>query len=179
MKRKRSTILIALAIVLCLVVGASQRDTESRAQTQTSSSSPADIEALREQIGNFFENMSDPNKGVNKAVEDFVKNSLIADNERTKARIADGLKAIHQNFGAYVAYEAIGVKNVGTDLVVFRYLYKCQDYPVVWYFTYYRPHASSSDPAASQASWNLIGFRYDTNLDAALLDATFGNDSKK
>ena len=179
MKRKRSSIVIALAIVLCLAIFVAQREPESRAQTQTPAAPSADVEALREQIGNFFENMSDPNKGVSKALEDFVKNSSLADNEKTKTRIADGLKAIHQNFGAYVAYEAIGVKNLGNDLVVFRYLYKCQDYPVVWYFTYYRPHASTSEPAASQTSWNLIGFRYDTNLDAALLDATFGNDFKK
>ncbi|MGN0930950.1 MAG: hypothetical protein ACI4NP_04460 [Thermoguttaceae bacterium] len=116
--------------------------------------------------------MSDPNKGGNKAVEDFLKNSSLADNEKIKMKFSDGLRTINQNFGAYVSYEPIGFKMIGTDLVVFRYLYKCQNYPVVWYFTYYRPRTKTSD-VSSTSPWNLIGFRYDTNLDAALLDATF------
>ena len=172
MKQSRIATACAVAAAFLLAIVFASRNDETRAQTQQNAVS-TDVETLRESIGNFFENMSDVNKGPNKAVEEFLKNSSLADNEKTRSRVAEGLKTINQNFGAYVAYEPIGVKTVGTDLLVFRYLYKCQDYPVVWYFTYYRPRAKSAEATLGAPAWTLIGFRYDTNLDAALLDATF------
>lgn len=162
----------ALAIAAVVLACFRMRDSETQAQTQTTPVA-FDLETLRESIGNFFENMSDPSKGASKAVEDFLKNSSLSENDKTKTKFSDDIRLIAQNFGPYVSYEPIGVKTVGTDLVVFRYLYKCQNYPVVWYFTYYRPRAKTVDATTSSASWTLIGFRFDTNLDAALLDATF------
>ncbi len=174
MKRIQTWSICALAVAAVIWTGFSTRYSESQAQTQATSSVALDIETLKESIDNFFENMSDPTKGANKAVEDFLKDSSLLGNEKTKTKFAEGLKTINSNFGPYVSYEPIGSKMIGSDLVVFRYLYKCQDYPVVWYFTYYRPRAKGTpDSASSSAFWTLIGFRYDTNLDAALLDATF------
>jgi len=167
MKKTSSILWGALAVAfLCVVFH--ERETVPKVEAQTTFAPSPDVEALRESIGNFFENLSDPNKGSVAAVEDFLKNSAMS--EAGKTRLVDGLKKINGNLGAYVAYEPIGVKSLGNDLVVFRYLYKCQDYPIIWYFTYYRPRAKSGD---ATANWSLIGFRYDTNLDAALLDATF------
>ena len=172
MKKYRVSVLWSVILVAFVVLGLRDRNVENPVVAQQSTAAyNADVEALRESIGNFFENLSDSSKGARKAVDEFVKNSAMAENEKTRAKIADGLKTINANFGEYVSYEAIGVKTVGTDIIVFRYLYKCQDYPIVWYFTFYRPRSKSQDGPAS--SWNLIGFRYDTNLDAALLDATF------
>lgn len=144
--------------------------TVPRAEAQTATPG-ADVEALRESIGNFFENLSDPNKGVRQALDDFLKNTPVGSDEKSLASLADGVKEVNANFGSYVAYEPIGFKTVGSDLVVFRYLYKCQDYPVVWYFTYYRPRPKTADESAT--SWTLVGFRFDSNLDAALRDASF------
>ena len=163
-----------MLVVASIAFALRTQSPETQAQTQINSNA-VDVESLRESIGVFFENMSDQNKGPNKAVEDFLKNSALAENEKTKGRVAEGLKAINQNFGAYVSYEEIGLKSIGEDLIVFRYLYKCENYPVVWYFTYYRPRGQRSESTTSSTTppWTLIGFRFDTNLDAALLDATF------
>ena len=168
MKKVSSSILwgVLTAVAFCVVFH--ERETVPKVEAQTTLAPAPDVEALRESIRNFFENLSDPNKGSAAAVEDFLKNSAMSEVGKTK--LIEGLKKINGTLGAYVAYEPIGFKTLGNDLVVFRYLYKCQDYPIVWYFTYYRPRAKSGDAAAN---WNLIGFRYDSNLDAALLDATF------
>lgn len=172
MKRCQTAVICATAIVVGVFAFFRMQSSESKAQTQTSSAG-YDLAVLRESIGNFFENMSDPSKGANKAAEEFLKNTPLVENEKSVARFADDLKLINQNFGSYVSYEPIGVKTVGADLVVFRYLYKCQNYPVIWYFTYYRPRAKSADASSTSPTWTLIGFRFDTNLDSALLDATF------
>ena len=171
MKRRQISIVGALAIATAILALVRMNVPETRAQTQPNLVA-FDLETLRESIGNFFENLSDPNKGAEKAIKDFLKNTPLADNEKIKTKFTDEVRLIGQNFGPYVSYEPIGVKTIGSDLVVFRYLYKCQNYPAVWYFTYYRPRAKSADSSAS-TSWTLIGFRFDTNLDAALLDATF------
>ena len=171
MKRYRTSIICALAVLIAVPAFIRINVAESQAQTQ-SNLAAFDLETLRESIGNFFENLSDPNKGSEKAIKDFLKNTPLADNEKIKTKFTDDVRLIGQNFGPYVSYEPIGVKTIGSDLVVFRYLYKCQNYPAVWYFTYYRPRAKTADSVAS-SSWTLIGFRFDTNLDAALLDATF------
>lgn len=172
MKKYRTTIFIVLALALAATLAS--RDSAGRGtpvETQQVTAPSENFDPLCDAIGNFFENLSDSSKGPRKAVDEFVKNSPMAENEKTKSKIVDGLKTIELNFGNYVAYEQIGVKKIGTDLVVFRYLYKSEDYPVVWYFTYYRPRAKSAEGASND--WSLIGFRYDTNLDVALLDATF------
>lgn len=175
MKKYRTSILcIALltAAAVCLFLGRDGRGTIVKAQ-QTTVVDPG-MDAMRDSINTFFDSLSETSKGPRKAVEDFVKNSPLADNEKTRTKIVEGLQTIGANFGDFVAYEMIGVKHVGTDLVVFRYLYKCQEYPVVWYFTFYCPRAKDAvDASSTTNSWNLIGLRYDTNLDAALLDATF------
>ena len=172
MKRFQTSIICSLIIVLVVLACFRSRPNESQAQTQNTPVA-FDLETLRESIANFFEKMSDNSKGPGRAVDDFLKNSSLAETEKTRTKLAEDIRTINNTFGNYVSYEPIGVKMVGTDLVVFRYLYKCQNYPVVWYFTYYRPRAKSTDASAASASWTLIGFRFDTNLDAALLDATF------
>ncbi|MBQ9874997.1 MAG: hypothetical protein IJM30_11100 [Thermoguttaceae bacterium] len=171
MKKYRSLFLWGALVVAFVLFGIYRRD----AGLEVGAQQPAQTEQqgtdrLRDSIAAFLDNLADP-KGAQKAVDDFLKNSPLGENEKTKTKIVDGLKTVNANFGNYVACESIGVKTVGTDLIVFRYLYKCENYPIVWYFTYYRPRPKNSD--APTGDWKLIGFRYDTNLDAALLDATF------
>lgn len=173
MKRLLPSMFFIALITAFAVFASFDRDRGRVVEAQQPTTGDPSIDALRESIGNFFETLSDNSKGPRKAVDDFVQNSPMKDNEKTKNKIIDGLSSIKANFGGYVAYEPVGTKMVGTDLIVFRYLYKCEDYPVVCYFTYYRPRSKTSD--APSNAWNLIGFRYDTNLDAALLDASFSS----
>jgi len=130
-----------------------------------------DLDSLHASIGNFFENLSDPNKSIKKTLDDFLKNSPLVNDEKITNDIATKIKDINTTYGSYVAYEPIDVKSVGTDLIVIRYLYKCRNYPVLWYFTYYRPSSKPGD--VSSVTWSLIGFRYDSNLDILLQDMTF------
>ncbi len=173
MKRRQITVIGALALVAAVLALIRMNVPETQAQTQPSLVA-SDIETLKESIVKFFEGLSsDPNteNGIEKAFKDFLDDSPLKENENLKTKFTNDVRAIRQNFGVYVSYEPIGVKMVGSDLVVFRYLYKFEKYPVVWYFTYYRsPKSAGSDPSSG---WKLIGFRFDTNLDAALLDATF------
>ena len=55
--------------------------------------------------------------------------------------------------------EFLEAKPVGDDLILIRYLYKCDTHPVIWYFTFYRPQSGTR-------TWNCIGIRFDTDYDS-------------
>ena len=51
--------------------------------------------------------------------------------------------------------------------LLLKYLFKCEAFPVVWYFTYYRDF-SHSRTASEDENWVIIAVRFDTQLE--LLD---------
>ena len=55
-------------------------------------------------------------------------------------------------------HDAASVKTIGNDLVILRYLYKAERFPVVWHFYYYRPASSGTAP---KGDWNLIEIRFE------------------
>jgi hypothetical protein len=70
-------------------------------------------------------------------------------------------------FGNFKDFEKIDAKPIGKDLVIIRYLLKCELYPVVWSFTFYRRPNSTTSLTTPQ--WQTIGLRFDTNLDILIL----------
>jgi hypothetical protein len=83
------------------------------------------------------------------------------------AEMKTKLDDVKTRFGNFKDYEKIDAKPIGKDLVIIRYLLKCESYPVVWTFTFYRrPNTVSLTPAAQ---WQTIGLRFDTNLDILIL----------
>ncbi|HBT75394.1 MAG TPA: hypothetical protein DEB39_00380 [Planctomycetaceae bacterium] len=80
----------------------------------------------------------------------------------------DSLKShfetVKKQFGPYFGYELIDEKSVGRnpDLVLMRYLYKCEKHPVVWYFTFYRRPSAPNN-------WVIVDVRFDTNLAVLML----------
>ena len=68
-------------------------------------------------------------------------------------------------YGRYHGFERIVAHRVGKDLVLLFYLYKCENHPVVWYFTFYRPPSPGETPPKSGANWRVIGVRFDTDLE--------------
>lgn len=159
-------------ILLVAVLIVSRIDNTQRAVAQVGITTDSDLSSLHGTIRIFFENLSDPNKGAKKALEEILKNSPISSDEKLLDDLASRIKDINTRFGAYLSFEEIGSKSIGSDLVVIRYLYKCQNYPVVWYFTFYRPIVKTGDTTLSRR-WMLIGFRYDSNLDVSLRDSSF------
>ena len=79
-------------------------------------------------------------------------------------------------FGEILSFERYGSKRIGEDIIVVRYILKCENYPMIWTFTFYRkPVSQTSLTSGSLGSgttsvtntnrWNLIEMRFDSNLD--------------
>jgi hypothetical protein len=89
---------------------------------------------------------------------------LLTQTEALKKQVAktDELAAL---YGQYKGFERIADRRVGNDLVLLRYLYKCERFPVVWYFAFYRTPEPAA-PTQENGDWRVILVRFDTNLEA-------------
>ena len=79
---------------------------------------------------------------------------------RTEAidRLVARFEEIQKDSGKYSMAESILEKRVGTDLILLKFLYKAENYPVVWYFTFYRR-------PSDKTKWIVISLRFDTRLE--------------
>lgn len=70
-----------------------------------------------------------------------------------------------KKYGKCHGFEQIAVKSIGKDLVLLKYLYKCEDFPVVWYFSFYRTPAAAATPPSEMGPWRVVTVRFDTELE--------------
>ena len=69
-----------------------------------------------------------------------------------------------KKYGKYRAFERIAARRIGSDLVLMKYLYKCEDFPVVWYFSLYRV-PDAGETTAEDGAWRVVTVRFDTELE--------------
>ena len=100
---------------------------------------------------------------ASKAFSDLLRSSATSE---PVAGMKSKLEDVKDQFGPLRKYERVNVKSIGEDLVVVRYLLKCERHPVLWTFTFYRRPTETSSLTAS--SWSVIGLRFDSNLDPLL-----------
>ena len=96
-------------------------------------------------------------------VDGVVEGSVMREAEtlRIRASLIDGNSRMEGLYGNFIKSERISVREVGDDLVLLKYLHKAERYPVVWYFTFYRP----PDDREDDQRWVVISVRFDTRLD--------------
>jgi len=117
------------------------------------------IETLDGKVRQFLEGISAGE--TQSAYDELLINSRLASQEQALADLIDKTKQLDK-FGEYRAFEQIAAKRLGKDLVLLKYLYKCEDFPVVWYFSFYRTSVAG---ATEPGKWRIITVRFDTNLE--------------
>jgi hypothetical protein len=80
--------------------------------------------------------------------------------------LIDKTNELKAKYGECRKFERIAARRVGEDLVMLKYLYKCEDFPVVWYFTFYRTPSRSDVALTDSGSWRAIIVRLDTDLES-------------
>lgn len=162
--------LLLLSVFMLCAVSLSAQTQEPPA---VGAAAGSELEPLAESVQNFFEQISNPAEGTKSGLETLLKNSPFegsAKDEMIKT-LAEKIDGISQQFGSYVSFEPIGVKRIGRDLIVLRYLYKCQNYPLVWYFIFYRPTPSENETAVK--NWQVIHLYYDSQLNIPIWETGF------
>lgn len=130
--------------------------------------SSKEIKDLEEKVRLFFEEL---NTNGTKAFDDLLGTGPLG--ATSGGENTAGMKAkfddIKKQFGEFRNYDKIDHKTVGSDLVIVRYLMKCEYHPVVWTFTYYRRPLAIGAVSTMPDTWSLIGLRFDSNLDLLML----------
>ena len=122
--------------------------------------SDTELDKLDARINRFLEGVS--GNDAQNAYED-----LLTDSQLLQQKALPGLiekTAELKKYGKCHGFEQIAVKPVGADLVLMKYLYKCEDFPVVWYFSFYRTPAAVGT-AAANGPWRVVSVQFDTRLE--------------
>lgn len=103
-------------------------------------------------IGNFFESLK--KSEVNKAYDELVKGTKIADKPKDIATLKGKTTEAVVLFGQVQGYEILETKLVGTHLARFTCLSLGKDFPLRWRFYFY----------LAEPAWRLIDIRVDDRL---------------
>jgi len=68
-------------------------------------------------------------------------------------------------YGAYHGSDQLSAKRIGKDLVLMKYLLKCEQFPLVWYFVFYRDFSRQSNTSVIDDPWTVISVRFDTQVE--------------
>ena len=150
--------LLTLSVVALLLAGGPMA-----AGQESSKEKDAVPTALEERVSQFLEGVS-LDQAQSAFQELLAGSQLLKQTDAVKDLVAR-TNALETKYGKYRAFEQVSAKRVGSDLVLMRYLYKCENFPVVWYFTFY--HApSSGESSAKNGAWRVVAVRFDANLEA-------------
>jgi hypothetical protein len=124
------------------------------------------VDSLTERTDLFFTDLA-TQSDQKSAFDQLLANGPLAD----PVRNADVQKLVEQHNKLAEKYgpsasspELVSVKKAGESLVTLKYLYKAEKFPIVWYFTYYRPRKLNQP----DEGWFVVSLRFDTRLE--LLD---------
>ena len=108
-------------------------------------------------------------QGVAQGDEDEAFNEVLAGSQLKEQggavkTLIDKSKDLVDRYGAHRENEAISAKRIGKDVVLLKYLFKCEKFPVVWHVAYYRDSVRSANN--SDDRWVVISLRFDTQLES-------------
>ena len=155
---------IQFAVLLVMLVALVT--TDSPGQNAALIDDPA-VAAVAARASTFFEGVSEDK--IQEAFAALLAGSQLAKGDRQEqlTLLMKKTRDLATNYGPYRNHERIAARRVGADLVVLKYLYKCENYPVVWYIVFYR---DQREPRGTEASaldtWRVISLRLDTDLEA-------------
>ena len=126
----------------------------------------ADVDKLAGRVSQFLEGVS---LGTTQtAYEQLLAGSPLLKQTEAMEDLVRKTDQLENRYGQYLEFEPIASRRVGKDLVLLRYLYKCESFPVVFYFTFYRTPRSDA-PTEKNSNWRVIIVRFDTELELLAL----------
>jgi len=98
------------------------------------------------------------------AFEGLLHQSLLAslDTEQ-RSKFRSGIDDLEKEFGKLISWERYESKDIGKDIVQVRYIFKYEQHPVIWTFSFYRKPVVAPISGTS-TSWVLVGLNFDTEL---------------
>ncbi len=154
------SVITALSFIAVFVLAA----TEAQAQGPDASID-ATVPRLHSKVSVFYGDLAGEKLSEAEAYAKLLQDSPLSKPNRKRQidEIVRRTKLLESHFGTYRGFERIAAKPVGKDVIVLKYLYKCQDFPVVWYFTFYRDLTENG--AADGGRWFVVAIRFDADVE--------------
>ena len=127
-----------------------------------------ELDLLDQRVKDFFEKITYDYDDTHAAYQDLLKGSPLLSQTEAMATLEQKTRQLPERYGPPRNFEQVSARRVGKDLVLMKYLYSCQNYPVVWYVTYYRIYKRGDAPRENE-NWAVVAIRFDTNLDLLTL----------
>ncbi len=166
--RPASPALLAAALAIFLSAG----PCADFAAAQTTDATTEEIIAAADaRVRTFLENLAAKQTAADKSAveqtyETLLKGGPLAGKKQAIETLVARSAELESRYGAFRAAERIEAKRIGTDVLLVKYLYKCDNFPVVWYVTFYRDQRPASGITATTArNWSVIAVRFDTEIE--------------
>jgi hypothetical protein len=133
------------------------------AQENVTTEMQSEVAAVKEKVETFFGKLTGAMPDPENAVRSLIAGGPLQDPVRTDdvKKLIDQAQSLDARVGPHKGHDWASSRNVGSDLIFLRYLYKGERYPVVWYFTFYR----TAGAAGLKGDWKLISLRFDTKVE--------------
>ena len=82
---------------------------------------------------------------------------LVSSDMRRVRQLQDTIQRELPKYGTFQKVESLKIERIGTSIVRCVYLYHCKNYPVIWYFTFYKQ--------AGKSDWVVIALKFDVDYD--------------
>ena len=115
---------------------------------------------LQKRIDGFFVALTTVGAEPKTAFGELLAGGPLEKSEDVK-KLVDEVRKFDEKFGVFIEAEQVSTRRIGKDLVILKYLYKAQKFPVVWHFVFYRVPAKTGPPR----SWSVISVRFDTRVE--------------
>lgn len=146
--------LIAIAMALALVRSAPAQDPDPDS---------AVLLKLHGKVTQFLDGIHGDDQA--KAFNDLLDGSNLSKNSDAFKALLGQSREIEKKYGKFQESEQISARKIGKDLVVLKYLFKCESFPVVWYFTYYKDFSHRTSGTEDE-NWVIVSVRFDTQLES-------------
>ncbi len=128
------------------------------------------LDPLHQRVSTFFEQVK--SKNIKVAYQQLLDSKQLGARQigtpEDRKKLEEDTLLIEETCGAYRSFERVYAKQVGSDLVFMKYLYKCSKLPVLWHLTFYRPPVGT-ELGPEGRSWQVIAIRFDTDLEVLTL----------
>ncbi len=163
-------LLLGLVLASTSIQAQTSQAQTTQAQTTQTQQAPdaATMTTLQERVTTFLGALGERTT-ARRAVEQMVEGGPLEQQTNT-TRLIEQVEQFSSRYGLYLESERVASRTVGRDLVMLTYLYKTDQFPVVWRFTFYRPPT----PGSSGTTWRVVAISFDTNYQ--LLELTAGDD---
>lgn len=121
-----------------------------------------DDSQLERQVNAFYEGVMAG--GPNDAYDRLLAGTQIGARDELVRDLKTKTGELESRYGRYRGFERLETRRLGQDLVLLRYVLKCENYPVLWHFTFYRA-TPATDGTSLRDNWKLISLKFDTQFE--------------